>query len=355
MRADAAPLRVTIVYPNLDAAIDGIRDHSLQLAGALCRAGKQARVAACIGRAAGGEVILLQYNPFAYGRWGFAPWLPLSLGRLRLRRGRPWVMVLVHEPYLPLEGWRWTLLGLWQRAQLRAVKVCADGLYSSTEGWTARLEGALRRPVGHLPVGSNLPDASAKRTVTRDQLHLREQEVVIASFGTGHDDRLTGHLAAAVAAIAECLPITFLNLGARAPMIQFEATRVRVIAPGAEPAERIAARLAAADLYLCPWRDGVSTKRGSLMAALQHGLPVVGTAGENTDPLLHAAAGEALWLVPAADRDEFAAAALALARDKPRRAAMREAARSLYRRRFSWEVTAKRLIRDLDRDVGGHR
>ena len=54
----------------------------------------------------------------------------------------------------------------------------------------------------------------------------------------------------------------------------------------AEPADEVSRRLSAADLNLSAFIDGVSTRRGSLMAALQHGVASVGTRGYLTDQML---------------------------------------------------------------------
>ena len=53
--------------------------------------------------------------------------------------------------------------------------------------------------------------------------------------------------------------------------------------------------LSCARVFLMPNVHGVSLKRGTLMAAMQHGLPVVGTAGVMTDPLLHTIEGIKLF------------------------------------------------------------
>src|SRR6267378_2293820 len=47
------------------------------------------------------DVVVLQYNPFLYGRRGFAPWLIRDFGRLRLARGAPLLVLYVHETAVP--------------------------------------------------------------------------------------------------------------------------------------------------------------------------------------------------------------------------------------------------------------
>jgi glycosyltransferase involved in cell wall biosynthesis len=239
--------------------------------------------------------------------------------------------------------------GQWQRVQLNAISALADSVYGSIEAITSQLAALRpRRPVTHLPVGSNLPDRRERRAYARETLRLEAGELVIATFGTGHADRLPGHIAAGVNAVAAVAPVTLLNLGANAPEIPQLDTRVRTVHPGAEPLQRVAERLASADLFMCAWRDGVSTKRGSLMAGLQHALPVLGTCGPNTDTLLRDSV-DALQLVSVTDRPQFAMAASALAVDPPAREALGRAGRALYELRFSWDVIAARILSDLER------
>jgi glycosyltransferase involved in cell wall biosynthesis len=97
------------------------------------------------------------------------------------------------------------------------------------------------------------------------------------------------------------------------------------------------------DLYLAPFVAGVSTRRGSFMAALQHGVPTVATAGAQTDPILHRNDGNAFVLRPETDVDAFAEIAFALQNDPDRRRQIGRAARRLYRNEFDWTVLARRV------------
>src|SRR5436305_38590 len=62
-------------------------------------------------------VVAVQYNPFSFGRRGVAPWLPILLTALRRRRGRPLIVMTVHETWVPALNLRWFVLGALQRAQ----------------------------------------------------------------------------------------------------------------------------------------------------------------------------------------------------------------------------------------------
>jgi glycosyltransferase involved in cell wall biosynthesis len=345
---------VTVLFNDRGKPVDGIRDHTGLLAASLERrtgapVSVERRVSARLPKgslARDADAVVVQYSPFCYGRWGFAPWLPLRLLRSRLRRhSRPRVVLLVHEPYVPLSGGRALVMGLWQRLQLEALRLVSDVVMVSIERWAEDL--ARRRPprpVRHMPVGSNLPDMRHARAEARGELGADADALVVAIFGRIHPGWQLDHAVTAIHALAEAgHRVVVLSLGAEAPPLP-GMNGVPVHAPGALPADELARRLAAADLFLAPFLDGASTRRGTLMAALQHGLPVVATDGPLTDDQLRRAE-LALALAPADDPARFAAAACDLAADPARREAMAREARALYVAEFDWPVSADAIAR----------
>jgi glycosyltransferase involved in cell wall biosynthesis len=286
--------------------------------------------------------VVLQYNPFRYGRAGFAPAL---LGdAIRLKRAGVPLLVMVHEAWVTMADWRLTLMGLWQRLQLRCLVHFADATTTSTE--------ALAREIGagsvHLPVASNIPPVPISRAEARSLLDL-DDVLAVALFGRAHWSRSLGHAETAIAALAESLgteKLAVLNLGADAPQPTLPPG-IRLISPGRQDERQLSVGLTASDLVLLPFVDGVSTRRGTLMAALAHGRAVVGLAGENTDSIL-AGDPDAVTLAPVGDPTAFARAAVDVASDPGRRAALGDAGRCLYRSQFDWPVLARRVIGVLD-------
>lgn len=359
--------RVVIAYSCRGHAVDGIRDHSERIVEQLRSGpygvevdyvdfrGLSARLPTRILAVAkrlrtldAESALVLQYNPFAFGRWGFAPWLPLVLASSRLRRSRPAVAVMVHEPYVPMSSIRWALLGVWQRLQLAAIRACADITFASIDAWEATLRASLPRGrVRHLPVGSNFPDCRERRESVRRELGVGDGAVVVSALGRDHPSWLSGHAVAAANAVAAAGgEVVLVVLGATAPNLEGLDPAVRLERPGLLSPEDLAGRLAASDLFLAPLIDGVSTRRGSVMAGLQHGLAVVGTEGPLTDPVL-AGAAAAIRLVPVGSPAKFAAAAAELARAREEREAMGRTARQLYEKRFDWPVVAGSLLDSL--------
>jgi glycosyltransferase involved in cell wall biosynthesis len=363
-----SPFRLALVTQGSADRINAIAEYTAQLTDALMKheglqadlhlrsqggrfvlAGAESEVAEGLVRQMRGyDAMVLQYNPFMYGRWGFTPWLPLALLRLRRKVPRPLITLMVHEPCIDMLDWRSVLMGLWQRVQLASLVRSSDIVFVSVEAWATYLRARRRSTaIFHLPVGSNLPDGRESRLAERARLGVAPDGQVLAAFGTGHPARISDYIVAAANRLARSgRPVTLLNLGHGAPGLAGLDPRVRVHHPGQLPGIVVAARLASADIFLAPYVDGVSSRRTALMAALQHALPVVGTDGASTDPLLRGAT-DALRLLPVGNPELFAESVFNLALSADLRSAMGRAARRLYEESFDWPVLAGRLLGSL--------
>jgi glycosyltransferase involved in cell wall biosynthesis len=337
-----------LLYRDSHGSVDGIGDYSTALKTALCAAGADAEVlfwpSERIG--AGDGIVVLQYNPFSFGRWGFAPRLPFDLMLLARRRPRLGVAVMVHEAYVPIDSVKSLIMGVWQRLQLRAVLASANVVMVTTSSWIPRLPaGSGAIPV---PVGSNLPDRRDQREARRRMLGVGPDTLVLATFGGDHPTRLLDYVVAAANAIVATRAVILLHLGAgERPLVDLD-TRVVLHRPGRQSDEEVAADLSAADLYLAPFRDGISTRRTTFIAALQHGLPVVGTDGPNTEADLRKQT-EAIQWAPASDREAFVEAARRLASDEESRTSSATAARAMFDEHFDWDLIAARILAALTR------
>ena len=171
-----------------------------------------------------------------------------------------------------------------------------------------------------------------------------DETVVLASFGTGHPSTLAGHLVRSLNDLTRTgADVLFLNLGAGAPPLEGLSEGVAVSAPGFLRADDVARKLAAVDVFLAPLADGVSTRRTTVMAALQHGVAVVGTDGPLTDPCLRRPDAP-LRLLPVDRPDLFSRAVSGLAASREQRVELGAASRALYRRAFDWPVLTAGLL-----------
>ena len=115
----------------------------------------------------------------------------------------------------------------------------------------------------------------------------------------------------------------------------------RMIAPGSLPAPLIAEYLRACDLVIQPYPDGASSRRGSLMAALANGVPVVTTIGVLSEPVWSEGAVAA---APAGDAELLARLALDLLDCPERLAELGLAGQRLYQDQFALRHTVATLL-----------
>ena len=281
--------------------------------------------------------LLVQYVPHAFGWKGanlaFCLWL-----RWR-RRDSIWVMF--HEVMFRAERDRrpsHLALAVVNRWMAALVASAAERAFVSIPGWRPMLEPLLRKGAGvtWLPVPSAIPvfDDPAATAAIR------------ARYASGHP--LVGHFGTYGAAVGPLLERTLailavmsdchvLLLGDRSDAIGRALTTAhpslagRLFATGRLTPRDVSRHVAACDLMLQPYPDGISSRRTSAMAALSHGRAVVTTAGWLTESLW-AEAGAAV-LVPI-DPDALAAAAAAMLFDVSRREESGRQAAALYDARF---------------------
>jgi glycosyltransferase involved in cell wall biosynthesis len=112
-----------------------------------------------------------------------------------------------------------------------------------------------------------------------------------------------------------------------------------VIWAGQHSAETVSRMLAAADLFVVPYDDGGTIRRGSLMAGLAHGLPVVTTPSPVPSSSLRD--GVNVALVPPGDADALAKRVCALLASDDEQMRLRAGALALAEQ-FSWPAIAQR-------------
>ncbi|MFQ3664354.1 MAG: glycosyltransferase [Chloroflexaceae bacterium] len=284
----------------------------------------------------------IQYQTGAYA---MRPGVNLLPWRLRALPGRPRIAVTFHDlltPYLfpragPLRRWV-----NWRLAR------DADAVIATTAADAAHL-GGLHAHV--IPIGSNIPvapPAGFERAAWRARLGPDGFGRLVAFFGLLAPSKGLDVLLEALARLDPSWRLVIIGGAATAPQDVAHAEAVRAMArrlglaprvheTGHLAAEEVSAWLLAADLVALPFRDGASFRRGSLLAALAHGCPVVSTTPADTATT--EALRPAALLVPPNDPAALAAAMVALAADDPTRARLAAAGRALAAR-FSWSAIA---------------
>ncbi len=317
------------------------------------------------------DVVHVQYQNEMYGRSASITALPLALRLLRVRvptivtvhdYGTPWPrrirVRLLAGPY----GKVWFAVML--LASLRIILTNEqDEFRFLRQRWHYPVPAARYTTI---PVGSNLPVPLVVHDVNvsddpipapdvpeqqRQQGLLASTEVVtVGYFGfvnpaKGIDTLMEG-FALARRGKPRLRLIMICELNKTVPYHQELRERISradlrdfVTLTGKLDDAQAAERLAHCDIVALPFRDGVSLRRTTLMAALALSCPVISTIA--TVPPKNVVAGRDLVLIPPGDTEALARVIVELADDPAQRALLGRHAREAARA-FAWPTIAER-------------
>jgi glycosyltransferase involved in cell wall biosynthesis len=315
---------IHIVTPEYPPAIGGVGDYTRQVAHALAEAGdevhvwcpgdnRQAESASVtvhrtLGAFADADLrradvaldafpvprrIIVQWVPHGYGRRAMNMSFCLWLKRRAAAGDR--VELMVHEPYLEFAGsLRQSAAAAVHRLMTVVLLRAATQVWMSIPAWQSRLQPyALGRPVPFtwLPIPSALSRPAPGAVAD-----------VRSKLG-GERRCLIGHVSTYGSLISSLLDALLPDLLGRARNAQlvligakgdryasaFCASHPehgdRIIATGSIDPDRLAAHIAACDVLVQPYPDGISARRTTAMAGLFLGVPVVTTTGHLSEPL----------------------------------------------------------------------
>lgn len=293
--------------------------------------------------------ILVQYVPHAFG-WKamnvpFCCWL-------WLRRRTP-VWVMFHEVVFPLrrgQPLRHKVLGVVTCLMASLVIRSAERIFVSTPSWGpfVRAFGRRDKPIEWLPVPSTIvvvPDSLAAQE-QRKKL-AGPQEILLGHFGTYGPymrnvlrETFFGLLAAnenrRVVLLGRGSASFLREVSETAPDLWRRATALDGVSP-----ETASAGLAACDVAVQPYEDGISTRRTSAMAALALSIPVVTNEGPLSEPLWRESG--AVMLAADASSGALVQAVEDLLRCPAKKKELQDRAAALYRDRFAIERTVEAL------------
>lgn len=293
--------------------------------------------------------LLLQYNAFGYGRWGLNLDLPAVVSEIRRRSRDPRIALMVHETFVPATTWKFGIMTCWQRYQLWSLGRSADVIFFSIEPWTRRFARWFPgKPVLHLPVSSNMPRVRISKENAKRRLGIPAESPVLVLFGALGGSRMDDASAQTIQAVRHRFPgLVVLYVG---PHVQAARELFRdgpLLCEGSLPPEEVSLRLSAGDAHLLALIDGISTRRTTLMAAMQHGLATAGTTGPLTDDILRRQDGRAFLLAHVHDRAQLTANTIRLLEDPRLRIRLGEESRRLYESEFAWSRISERLLATL--------
>jgi len=296
--------------------------------------------------------LVLQYNPFSFGRRGFCPAVPKTLALLK-RSQTTRLAVMFHETVVPSWPLKFAVMYCWQQPIFRTVCRLADAAFISTERWAPEvLRASPKLPLYHLPVGSNIPLCWLSRKQARQKLEIEQTALVLGVFGGAHVSRQLDWIAATVREASRRNAgrrTLLLYVGNDGRAIRGACPEAEIIDSGPVPGTEVGVRLRAMDAMISPFLDGVSTRRGSVIAALQHGLPVASTRASWTDRLFLGNIPFPLLLSAASSTRAFAIEAsawLEQLENLPQSSVQNEIV-EFHARHFPWPSIAGALIQYL--------
>ena len=294
-----------------------------------------------------GQWVLVQYTALAWSKRGF----PVNLLRaLRaLRRAGARVAVVYHDAE-PYAGRRWIekMRSFVQVNSMRRALLASNLAILTVPPKHLRWLAAYRDRAIFIPVGANLP-ADTVEQKSRPSARVP----TIAVFG------ITGGAAGEreTKIIIETIQLTSKKLGKlklrvfgrhaelreallRSALCDFP---VDVEVSGVIPAPEVACNLHSSDALLFV-RGPISSRRGSAIAGIACGLPIVGHGGaETAAPVTEAG----VVLVTPGTPEGFAEALIRVLVDKTYHDALAAKSRDAYHKYFSWPAIAARYAEAL--------
>jgi len=243
------------------------------------------------------DKIFIQYVPFLYGRGGINFSFPLFIMFLKIFF-KYRIEIYFHELYYPFEmKMKSILMNVSHIIMLLILGISADQIMVTTKDFKKLMKRILffKKNIFWLPVGPNIEkyrvDQKACDEFSRKN-NISSADIVLGSFGTFHPSK-NYHLIFDILKkikTEEKIPVKFIMIGQDESQLleylgdgDFKELQGIVITTGKLNDFEVNVAFAVMDLYLGYFVDGLSTRRGSIMAAMQAGLPIISTLSKTTE------------------------------------------------------------------------
>jgi glycosyltransferase involved in cell wall biosynthesis len=211
------------------------------------------------------------------------------------------------------------------------------------------------RKAKFIPIGANVPEPPERAESVAGRGEHRKTITVFCVDHPPHRERQLEEISHAVRfAVSKGLHlrIIFIGKGCTEAKEQidraFNGIPVEVLNLGLQSATEVSRTLAESDVMLCV-RGKLYPRRGSAIAGIACGVPIVGYEGEAEETPL---ADTGLQLVPYGDKQALGAALARVLSDTNLRQELRQRSMNAQRKYFAWDVIAKTFLESLEAEQG---
>lgn len=310
------------------------------------------------------DIVHVQYQTGAYGLHPAVNLLPLWL---RFLNPKPKVITTFHDLRVP---YIFPKIGRLRELANLALAGLSDLAIVTNEDDYRVLERRGKSELSLIPIGSNIavdPPRGFQPATWRNQLGVAPDQTLLAYFGFLNSSKGLDVLLDALSILRRAegagsyrLLMVGGGVGDTDPtnkaykeQLQQQITRLdltdSIIWTDYANHPEISACLLSAQMGVFPFLDGASFRRGSLLAALFHGLPIISTSPPNgniaisEESLPRLVDGLNALLVPPGQAEPLAEAIRRLSADEDLRHRLADGAEALARG-FQWEGIAKETI-----------
>jgi glycosyltransferase involved in cell wall biosynthesis len=294
-----------------------------------------------------GQWVLVQYTGLAWSRRGLTLGFRFVLSTLAASGAR--IAIVFHDP-LPFPGSRlrdrarrslqeWVMRSAARKSHRNISTIPVDRV-----PWMN--DPRVREKLVVIPIGSNIPERW--REAPRNDSRI--PTVAVFTLTEGKESE-AAQIARVVRKAAEQVgAIRLIVVGRGAPEAEeflkdsLHDASVQLEIHGIINLEEVSNLLSQAHVQLF-LRAGIAARRGSVVAGIACGLPIVGWAdAETAFPVTEAG----IRAVPLGDEESLVRELVAVLTDSTLRAALQERSRRAAEQHFSWDEIARRFLESLD-------
>ena len=255
-------------------------------------------------------------------------------------------LLIAHETYYWFIKYPGTWInGIIQQYVFNSLVKNSHHIFCGSELYIKHIKHFSNSPnkVHYLPIPNNIPPqylSTTEKQALRQKLGIAPQEIVLILFGCLASIRQNWVKNLDISLKKLGYSVTWLLLGeAKSVKVPFYNP---VIRPSYLSAQDLSHYLQISDLLLMPHEFGIGAKRTSLMSALEHGIPVIGTDGRLTDSFLRQLPG--IFLAPDDNYQVFQEQLISVLQQRFNLEDALTTTQKYYQNNLSWNAVTKTLL-----------